>query len=131
MCTYIWVHTYVRLYSIMCTYCKSYVFTILLADQIVDANDINAICIKHSVMWRQIGLKLGLHASVLDNIQADYHEQRKCFEVTLSKWMKLAGNNATRGVLELAITNANHEDLSLEARSECKLQILYILKCII
>ncbi|XP_065894838.1 uncharacterized protein [Dysidea avara] len=91
-----------------------------VADQIVDANDINAICIKHSVMWRQIGLKLGLHASVLDNIQADYHEQRKCFEVTLSKWMKLAGNNATRGVLELAITNANHEDLSLEARSELK-----------
>ncbi|XP_065903573.1 uncharacterized protein [Dysidea avara] len=88
------------------------------ADQIVDANSVNEICTKYSVMWRQIGLKLGLDASVLDNVEADYHEQRKRFEVTLRKWMKLAGDNATWDLLELAITNANREDLSLEALSE-------------
>ena len=46
----------------------------------------------------------------LDNVEADYHEQRKRFEVTLRKWMKLAGDNATWDLLELAITNANRED---------------------
>ena len=114
----------------VCTvlYYKNYVFIVLLADQIVDANSVNEICTKYSVMWRQIGLKLGLDASVLDNVEADYHEQRKRFEVTLRKWMKLAGDNATWDLLELAITNANREDLSLEALSECKLQIPYVLK---
>ena len=101
-------------------------FLFLLADQIVDANNVNEICTKYSVLWRQIGLKLGLDASVLDNVEADCHVQRKRFEVTLSKWMRLAGNNATWCTLELAITNANREDLSLGALSECKIQILYM-----
>jgi len=100
----------------------------LLADQIVDANGVDEICTKYSVKWRPIGLKLGLEASVLDNVEADRHEQRKRFEVTLTKWMNLAGNNATWGVLQLAITNAIRADLSLEALSECKLHetIAYI-----
>jgi len=98
-----------------------YYFHCLLADQIVDANGVDEICTKYSVKWRSIGLKLGLDASVLDNIEVDHHEQRKRFEVTIMKWMSLAGNNATWGVLELAITNANRADLSLEPLSECKL----------
>ena len=76
-------------------------------------------------MWRQIGLKLGLSDSVLDNVEADHHEQRKRFEVTLSKWMKLDNNSATWGILELAVTNANREELSLGVLSECKIQMLY------
>ena len=71
-------------------------------------------------MWRPIGLKLGLDTSVLNNAEADYHGQRKRFEVMLSMWMKQDGENATWGVLELAITNANREELSIEALSECK-----------
>ena len=58
------MHDYILscVYSI---YYKNYVFIVLLADQIVDANSVNEICTKYSVMWRQIGLKLGLDASVL------------------------------------------------------------------
>ena len=85
------------------------------ANQIVDENSVNEICTKYAVFWRQIGLKLGLDASVLNNVESDYRQQRNCFEATLRKWMNLAGNNATWGALELAITNANREDLSLEA----------------
>jgi len=91
------------------------------ANQIVDENSVNEICTKYAASWRQIGLKLGLDASVLNNIEIDYHQQRNRFEETLRKWMKLAGNNATWGALELAITNANREELSLEALTKCKL----------
>jgi len=35
--------------------------------------------------------------------------------MVLDKWLRLDGDKATWGVLELAITNANHEDLGLPA----------------
>jgi len=97
------------------------VFIVLLAEQIVDANIMNEIYTEYSVMWRLIGLQLGLKSSVLDIIEAEYIELRKRFEVTLTKWMNLAGNNATWGILELAITNANRSDLSIEPLSESKI----------
>ena len=93
----------------------------MLADQVVDANGVNEIHANYSVWWRQIGIKLGLDPSVLDNIDADCRKQTERFMATLSKWMNLAGNNATWGVLELAITNVNRADLSLRPLSECKL----------
>ena len=82
---------------------------------------INEILTKHCTLWRGTGLNLGLDESVLNNIQNDYKEQRKCFEVTLQKWSSLDQDKATWGVLELALTNANRADLSLTNLLECKL----------
>ena len=75
---------------------------------------------------------MGLKSCVLENIEADNSEQRKRFEITLSNWLKLDGNNATWGVLELAISNANRENLGLKALSESKHQhdfVLFMLSC--
>jgi len=116
----------------MCRFKRTIVFIlikILLADQIVDDKGLNEIITKYSVMWRSIGLTLGLDTSVLDNIEADHHIQRKCFEVTLTKWMNLDRNNATWRVLELAITNANRADLSLEPLTESKIHTCVLTVC--
>ena len=38
-------------------------------------------------------------------------DQRECLRVTLWKWLQLDRDNATWQTLELAITNANREEL--------------------
>ena len=56
---------------------------------------------------------------MLDAIESNYPQQRKRFEITLTKWLRLDGDKATWSVLELAITNAIREDLSLGKLSQC------------
>ncbi|XP_065902160.1 uncharacterized protein [Dysidea avara] len=85
------------------------------ASQIVDANSVTEILTEYSRLWRQIGLKLGLNSTVLENFKRDGTDQRDRFEKTLNAWQRLAGSNATWGALELAITNANREDLGLKS----------------
>lgn len=76
---------------------------------------------KYSTLWYQIGLKLNLANSVLDNIEADESNQRDRFKKTLDSWLMQDGENATWGLLELAITNVNREHLGLKPLVKCKL----------
>ena len=69
---------------------------------------------KHAGLWREVGLNLGLKSYLLDNIEEENHLQRKRFEKTLEAWIKQDQDNATWGVLELAITNANRAMLGHE-----------------
>ena len=63
--------------------------------------------------WRGTGLQLQLNTSVLDQVEADYHTLSERFRVTLEKWLQL-NVGVTWGNLELAITNANRENLGLQ-----------------
>ena len=98
-----------------------YFLSLCIASQIVDANSVTEILTEYSRLWRQIGLKLGLNSTVLENFKRDGTDQRDRFEKTLNAWQRLAGSNATWGALELAITNANREDLGLKSLPKCKL----------
>ena len=100
------------------SYIHHYILTLHLAGDKADANDIEDILTDHCRLWRGVGLKLGLQASVLNNIEDDYSRIRKRFEKTLDAWMGQYGDNATWGTLELAITNANRVDLGLKPLSE-------------
>jgi len=103
--------------------CTAALFCLHLADDKADANDVDDILTDYCRLWRGVGLKLGLQASVLGNIEDDYSRQRKRFEKTLHAWMGQYGDNATWGVLELAITNANRVDLGLKPLSESTYKI--------
>ena len=71
--------------------------------------------------WRSIGYKLGLSDALLNMIHRDYSTQeRECFRFALQKWLEL-DTRATWSTLELAITNARREALSLEALQESKI----------
>ena len=84
----------------------------------MDANGLNDILTEYCWLWRGIGLNLGLRSKVIDNIERDYTEQRRRFEMTLEKWQMQDGGKATWGALELAITNANRADLSYNRLEE-------------
>ena len=103
-------------------YVRDHNYSLLLADQVVDAKSLTEILTPYSRYWKQIGLELGLNASVLDNIEDDVSKQRDRFERTLEDWLKLDQQGATWGVLELAITNANRQYLQLPPLSKCKLK---------
>ena len=75
----------------------------------------------YSPLWRQIGLELGLGASVLTIIEADVSEQRDRFRKTLEDWLRLDQQRATWGVLELAITNVNRHYFDLPPYTKCNL----------
>jgi len=94
-----------------------------LANQRVYANSVTGILTEHARLWRYVGFKLGLLNCVLDNIEADSTKQRDRFEKTLNCWLMQAGEDATWGVLELAITNANREFLGLPSLLKCKFHI--------
>ena len=51
--------------------------------------------------------------SVLNEVEADHHAVKERFRVTLEKWLQL-DDGVTWGNLELAITNANRENLNLQ-----------------
>ena len=101
-------------------HCTFYISYCILADDKVDPNEIDNILTEYCRLWKGVGLKLGLEAPVLNNIEADYRHQRKRFDKTLSAWMDLYQDKATWGVLELAITNANRADLGIKPLSESK-----------
>lgn len=61
----------------------------------------------YSLLWRPIGLNLGLNSGVLSLIEAENPmKPRECLRVTLERWLQL-DQNGTWSTLELAITNAN------------------------
>ena len=67
---------------------------------------------------------LGLSSSVLDITETEITKQRDRFERTLNDWLRQDGEDATWGVLELAIANVNRQYLGLPLLSKCKLCVL-------
>ena len=87
---------------------------------------LNKFLTKHCELWRSIGYKLDLEDSVLNMIQRDHPaEQRKCFRLVLQKWLE-QDVRPTWNTLELAITNARREELSLEPLMESKISHLHL-----
>ena len=93
----------------------------MIANEIADAAGIDEILARYCTFWKGTGRNLGLSESVLDVIEEDNKEQRKCFEMTLKMWLWQDQEKATWGVLELAITNSIRAKLSLEKLMKCEL----------
>ena len=81
--------------------------------------ELNKFLTEYCTLWRSIGYKLGLEDAVLTNIQSDCIIRRECFTVTLQKWLD-QDERPTWNTLELAITNARREELSLQPLYESK-----------
>ena len=77
------------------------------------------------MLWRNIGLKLGLQDAVLNVIEHEHPNQlRKCFRITLQKWLN-QDVSATWETLELVITNANRDDLNLDNLTKSTFKRVY------
>ena len=95
----------------------------MLGDQRPESEDLQRFLTDYCKHWRNIGLLLGLKSSVLDLVASVYPMQdRECFRVTLEKWLQL-NVGVTWGNLELAITNANRQELGLQALTTSMLEI--------
>ena len=82
--------------------------------------ELNKFLTKYCGHWRSIGYKLGLSDDVLNVIHSNHPTQeRECFRVALQKWLE-QDTMATWSTLELAITNACREELSLETLPKSK-----------
>ena len=79
--------------------------------------ELNRFLTEYCKLWKSIGYKLGLEDAVLDMIQSDCPTQRERFATVLQKWLE-QDSKPTWRTLELAITNARREELSLEALQE-------------
>ena len=67
---------------------------------------------------------VGLRCAVLDQVASAHPtDVRECLRVTLEKWLHL-NVGVTWGNLELAITNANREDLGLQPFTASKIILL-------
>ena len=89
-------------------------------------SELNKLLIKYCSHWRSVGYKLGLEDDVLNVIHDDHPTQeRECFRVVLQKWLEQDASSATWNTLELAITNARREELSLESLIECKMLFMH------
>ena len=85
----------------------------MLGDQRPESKDLQRFLTDYCKHWRGTDLQLGLKTSVLDQVEADNHTQSERFRVTLEKWLQL-NVGVTWGNLELAVTNANRENLGLQ-----------------
>ena len=98
---------YVTITHYTCTY-------IILDDQRPESKDLQRFLTDYCKYWRDIGLLLGLKSPVLDLVASAHPMQdRECFRATLEKWL-LLNVGVTWSNLELAITNAIRESLSLQ-----------------
>ena len=94
--------------------------------------ELNRFLTEYCNLWKSIGYKLELEDAVLDMIQSDCPTQRERFTAVLQKWLEL-DVGATWKTLELSITNARREELSLEALQKsisyfCAHMIYYIVQ---
>ena len=63
---------------------------IVLDDQKPESKDLLRFLTGYCELWRDIGLLLGLKPAVLDTVASDNsNDNRKCFRVTLDKWLKM------------------------------------------
>ena len=89
--------------------------------------ELNKFLTEYCKQWKSIGYKLGLEDAVLNMIQGDCSTQRESFTVVLQKWLE-QDVWPTWNTLELAITNARREELSLKPLKESK---IYPCSCIV
>ena len=84
--------------------------------------DLGQIMTEYCTQWKDIGAQLGLTPASIRVIAADNPTKtRECFRETLQKWLQM-DTKATWHTLELAITNANRENLGLPKLLSSKLQ---------
>ena len=87
--------------------------------------ELNRFLTEYCKLWKSIGYKLGLEDAVLDMIQSDCPSRREHFAAVLQKWLE-QDSRPTWTTLELAITNARREELSLEALQESMIIPLHL-----
>ena len=83
-------------------------------------SELNKYLVKYCGLWRAIGLKLGLEDDLLETIARDNPKHQECFRVMLQKWL-IQDVSTTWNNLELAITNAQRDDLNLDNLTESTL----------
>jgi len=88
--------------------------------------ELNKLLTEYCKLWKSIGYKLELEDALLDMVQSDHPTQRERFEAALQKWLE-QDVRPTWNTLELAITNARREELSLEPLLECKITFIHIM----
>jgi len=82
--------------------------------------ELGQILTEYCTLWKDIGGQLGLPPAVIRMIEADnISKTRECFRETLQKWLQM-DTKATWHTLELAITNANQENLGLSTLASGK-----------
>ena len=90
------------------------IYVHFIADEKPEMSELHKHLVKYCGLWRAIGLKLGLKDDLLETISRDNSkQQQECFRVTLQKWL-IQDVSPNWNTLELAITNAQRDDLSLE-----------------
>ena len=88
-------------------------------------SELNQFLTEYCGHWRSVGYKLGLEDTVIHMILHDHPTQeRERFRVALQKWLEQDAS-ATWNTLELAITNAHREELSLKSLIECKIHFIH------
>ena len=91
------------------------------ADKKPEMSELNKYLVKYCGLWRAIGLKLGLDDDLLETIAREYNpKHQECFRVMLQKWL-IQDVSPTWNTLELAITNAQRDDLNLDNLTESML----------
>ena len=85
----------------------------IIVDQKPESHELERFLTEYCQSWRAIGLQLGLKSTVLNAVEGDCNKNRERFRVTLENWL-LLGEATTYGDLELAITNVNRMNLSLD-----------------
>ena len=89
-----------------------------------ESKDLQRYLTDYCHLWRGIGLKLGLRGVVLDQVASTHPTNvRECLRVTLEKSLQL-NVGVTWGNIELAITNANRENLGLQPLTASKIILL-------
>jgi len=85
-----------------------------IGDERPTMGELNKFLTEYCRLWRSVGYKLELQDSVLNVIQSDHPTQNmECFRIVLQKWLE-QDVRPTWNTLELAITNARREELSLK-----------------
>ena len=96
-----------------------------IADGKPEMRELHKHLVKYCGLWRAIGLKLGLKDDLLETISRDNsRQQQECFRVMLQKWL-IQDVSPTWNTLELAITNAQRNNLSLDDLLK-SMHVLYI-----
>ena len=101
-------------------------FILCTADDKPEMSELNKHLVKYCGLWRAVGLKLGLKDDLLDMIARNNSKEKECFRIMLQKWL-IQDARPTWNTLELAITNAQRDELSLDNLSESMLYIAIII----
>ena len=107
------------------------IYVHFIADKKPEMSELHKHLVKYCRLWRAIGLKLGLKDDLLETISKENSKQyQECFRVMLQKWL-IQDVSSTWNTLELAITNAQRDELSLDNLSQSMYVHMHVLKIIV